>query len=160
MARVILWSSHRCLSTVFERSILELPGVKVVHEPLSSTLFEDDIRVKEDADSLFEDKRNLILQQCQGEEYEHIFVKDMGYAISGRYNEYVEGDFADFKHTFLIRHPMNVAFSLQRVLSKLGTSCHTKSLGFEDLYNTYETVKSIDANPVVISAEDLLKNPR
>ena len=142
---------------------MELPTVKVLHEPHSSTLFEDDVRLRKDADSIFENKRKFILsqlQQCLTEDYEHIFVKDMGYAISGRYNNYVEGNFAHFKHTFLIRHPMSVAISMQKVLSKLDKACHTKALGFEELYSTYESVKNIDENPIVISAEDLLNSPR
>ena len=33
LTRVILWSAPRCLSTVFERSVRELPSVKVIYEP-------------------------------------------------------------------------------------------------------------------------------
>ena len=139
---------------------MELPTVKVLHEPHSSTLFKDDIRIKDDADVIYGDIRKSILSQCLTEEYEHIFVKDMGYAISGRYNDYVQGNFSRFKHTFLIRHPTPVAVSYQKALQKLRLPSYTKALGFQDLYSTYETVKKIYANPLVISAEDLLDNPR
>ena len=37
----------------------------------------------------------------------------------------------------------------------------TDTLGFEELFSMYKMVKSkINLNPTVISAEDLLKNPR
>ena len=75
----------------------------------------------------------------------------------------LQGEFAHFKHTFLIRHPMSVALSFQKVMKAHQTRVpfFTETLGFEVLDRAYEVVKSsIDENPIIISAEDLLSQPR
>ena len=154
MSRVFLWSSHRCASTVFERSIQELNTVKSLHEPHCLAYFREDgsIRDDDDTDSVFEGKRGYILSQARGSE--DYIVKELAYYISGS-----KGEFAQFKHTFLIRHPKAVAVSLHNVMK-----AHDQKVPFftdtKELYNTYEAVKLTDANPIVISAEDLLSKPR
>ena len=40
LTRVFLWTAPRCLSTVSERSVRELDGVKVLHEPYNSAYRE------------------------------------------------------------------------------------------------------------------------
>ena len=88
MARVILWSSHRCASTAVERSIRELVKVKVLHEPNNSAFFCEDGSLRKAEDPMFEDKRKSILSQSrqrQSEGYEHIFIKENGTLCSWKF---------------------------------------------------------------------------
>ena len=165
MPRVILWASHRCASTVFERSIRELDTVKVMHEPHCMTYFADVGSIRDNADSLFEAKREQILSLTRPtESYQHAFIKDLAYYVAGRYEEYTSGEFFQFKHTFLIRHPKAIAESFQKVVNSFGNEkvpFYTDTLGFEEMDKMYETVKrDIDKKPTVICAEDLLSKPR
>ena len=165
MARVILWSSHRCASTAFERSIRELDTVRVLHEPHCLAFFcEDGIRLRDDADSVFEAKREYILSQmrhCPSEGYNYIFIKELAYFVSGRYEEYIQGEFATFEHSFLVRDPMSVALSLHRVSKAQGRMpFFTDTLGFRELYDMHQMAKKGNKKPVVISVEDVFSNPR
>ena len=67
MPRVILWTSHRCASTVFERSIRELETVKVIHEPHCMAFFADVGSIRDEADSLFEQAIKVAVQACDHE---------------------------------------------------------------------------------------------
>ena len=114
---------------------------------------------------LFEAKREEILSLTRPlEGYKHAFVKDMAYFVAGRYEEYTSGEFVNFKHTFLIRHPKTVAESFQKVMNSFENEevpFHTETLGFEEVDKMYKAVKrNIDPNPTVVCAEDLLSTPR
>ena len=160
MSRVILWSAPRSLSTVFERSICELENVRVVHEPHRRAFWSG----KENCGSreTFEEARQVMLEEAQLHGSEHVFFKEMAYYISGRFSDYVGGKFCDFKHSFLIRHPFSTALSLQRVWmvhEETNKFFYSQSLGFEELYNLYEIVRTVDSNPLIIKAEDIQMNP-
>ena len=159
MARVFLWSCHRCASTAVERSIRELDKVKVIHEPNCFAFFCEDGSLRKD-ETVFEDKRKYILSHSElSDGYEHIFIKDLAYYVRGSFEQYTEGAFTTFKHTFLIRDPMAVASSMQRMSKAEGrVPFFTDTLGFEELYNMYEIVKT--NKPTIISAEDLFDHPR
>ena len=142
----------------------ELEKVKVIHEPNCFAFFSEDGRLRND-EKMFTTKRKSILSQVQqslSEGYECIFIKDLAYYISESFEQYTEGEFANFTHTFLIRDPVAVASSMQRMSKAEGrVPFFTDTLGFEELFSMYKMVKSkINLNPTVISAEDLLKNPR
>ena len=110
MARVILWSSHRCASTAVERSIRV--KVKVLHEPNNSAFFCEDGSLRKAEDPMFEDKRKYILsqsRQSQSEGYAHIFIKEMAYYVRGNFEKFVQGELSLFTHTFLIRNRTAVA---------------------------------------------------
>lgn len=166
MARVLLWTTHRCASTAFERSIRELETVKVLHEPHLIAFYCEDGRPRDESESAFQAQREYTLgqiQQCKREGYNHVFIKEMAYYIDGKYNDYTEGEFGYFKHTFLIRDPVAVALSMQRMTMLLNGKLpfFTNSLGFQELYNMYEIVQTtFKARPIVISAEDIFNNPR
>ena len=90
-------------------------------------------------------------------------MKDLAYYVSGSFDEFVRGEFASFTHTFLIRDPTAVALSVQRVCKAQDGEVpfFTDTLGFEEMYNMYETVKSnSNSKPLVISAEDIFDAPR
>ena len=161
MSRVILWSAPRSLSTVFERSIFELENVRVVHEPHRRAFWSG--KQNYGSRETFEEARQVMLEEAQLHRSEHVFFKEMAFFISGRFSDYVGGKFSDFKHSFLIRHPFSTALSLQRiwmVYEETNKFFYSQSLGFEELYNLYEIVKTVDPNPLIINAEDIQMNPR
>ena len=174
--RVILWSLPRSASTVFERSIRELEGVKVLHEPHQNayaygpdrvyphTLYHEDGTARVEPTATYEATKKKIIslaEECGDGDYQHLFIKEFPrYITPGRHSEYVQGCFAQFKHTFLIRHPLPVMQSWH----KAQVACHWQvepDLDYTEVYGMYETVRStVDPNPLVIDAEDLFSHPR
>ena len=156
MSRVVLWSAPRSLSTVFERSICELENVRVVHEPHHQAFWGG-------KQSALDEVRQKMLEVARLDKSEHVFFKEMAFCISGRHSNYAGGEFSDFKNTFIIRHPLSIALSLQKiwmVYEEKDNFLCTPSLGVEELYDFYETIRVIDPNPIVIEAEDVQTNPR
>ena len=178
--QVILWSLPRSGSTAFERAIRELDKVKVLHEPHQNAYYIGPDRLSRhainDADgrprfvpaATFEATRKKIsslVEECDNDDGQHVFIKDISYYITGKYDEYVRGSFALFKHTFLIRHPLDVALSWYRAIGGYQMEgdlpFDLPEIGMEESYTMYETVKSaIDPDPLVIEAEDLFSHPR
>ena len=175
---VILWCTPRSGSTAFERSIRELEGVKALYEPHQSafyygpdrvykhTHYHKDGRARVEPTATFEATRKKIIslaEECGNGDYQHLFIKDVPYYITGKYQDYTQGGFAQFKHTFLIRKPLPVVFSWHKAMEecKGDWPFDPKEIGFEEVYDMYETVRStIDPNPLVIDAEDLFSHPR
>ena len=164
MSRVILWTTPRCLSTAFELSIRELDEVKVKHEPNSLPFWCE--KRNYGTTKTFEDARRDMLEMvAPNDRKKHLFIEETAYYIAGKYDEYVGGDFSCFKHTFLIRNPKSVGLSMQKVRmvyeEKSDESFYfPETLGFEELFGIYEKVKTIDPNPVIVTAEHLQTNPR
>ena len=174
--RVILWSVPRSGSTVFERSIRELEGVRVLHEPhqyayfygpdkvYPNTLYYEDGRARVEPTATFEATRKKIIslaEECGKGDYQYLFIKDQVFHITGKRGEYVQGSFAQFKHTFLIRHPLPLIQSWSKVLADCGWPHDPPEIDYKEVYDMYETVRStIDPNPLVIDAEDLFSRPR
>ena len=179
---VLLWTVRRSGSTTFERSIRELDGVTVVHEPHRKAYYfgpdklhphrhhqNEDGSVVPDPYDAFHDptatfeavRANLISKKKEcAMKREHFFVKDIPYFLGGQYTEYMKGGFEEFKHTFLIRHPLRVAHSWYKIM-KYGRPFDCKEFGYEESLALYEAVKStIDPNPIVIDADDLFAQPR
>ena len=174
MSRVILWSAHRCGSTVFERSVRELDSVKVLHEPhqkafyygpdkvCPSTHYYDDGTARVLPDASFEATRKMIIslgEECVKNVNQHLFIKDIAFYITGKHQEYFRGEFAEFTHTFLIRHPISVGLSLYKALMKCPADKRfsPEALGFD---SAYVSATSIESTPIVIDADDLLNSPR
>ena len=90
--------------------------------------------------------------------FDAVFIKDMAFFVEGRYEDYIQGQFASFKHTFLIRHPRKSTISHYKACQNgyfpfsLPGVCQT--------YELYKVVQQIDPNPLVLDADDLLENPK
>lgn len=166
--RVILWSAPRCMSSVFERSIRELKSVKVLYEPHQQAYYRGPERVTDsnhpteaelNPTATFQAADEMLLQSYHG--YEALFAKNHTYFIEGKYEQYMEGRFARFKHTFLIRHPRKSIPSYMRACKQCSFPAIPDKNGIEQLFDLFKTVQqSIDPNPVVVDADDLLMNPR
>ena len=165
-ARVILWSAPRCLSTAFERSIRELETVKVIHEPLWAAYH--DIGCKRLVTHPGEaaspatygtDARCTMLQPYGG--YEAVFYKLICSHTGGQYERFVEGEFSEYKHTFLIRHPTKALPSGYKGCVECHYTYSAWISGFPALYEMYNFVKQkVDPSPIVVDADDLLNDPK
>ena len=167
--RIFLWTSSRSLSTVVVRSIRELPRVKTIFEPHLNLFYDGPGKRSVDSDprkNLLNDTREFDAQfEAVNEKlvepydkFDAVFIKNMAFFVEGRYEDYIQGQFANFKHTFLIRHPRKTTISKYKV-------CHEGGLlfsypGVRQLYELYKVVQQIDPNPLVLDADDLLENPK
>ena len=174
LSQVILWSVPRGGSTAVERSIRELPEVNVLHEPHNNAFhfgpeqphpsihkLKDGKPLRFEPAATYKATQSHIISLAR--EGKHIFVKELACQVAQKYRDYTEGDFAQFKHTFLIRKPLKVVLSLYKTFqnSQFQWDFNTAEIGFEEQYNLYETVRSsINPNPLVIDADDLFNQPR
>lgn len=92
--RIILWTTFRSMSTVFERSILQLPNGKVFHEPFSTAycfgpqkqIYTDPTKIKPDQqwkhkkyhNTTFQDIENLLTDPSYEKTHDFMFAKDAG----------------------------------------------------------------------------------
>ena len=163
--RVVLWTAFRCLSSAFERSIRELNGVKVLHEPHQIPYYRGPERRLENPndpillDATFESADEKLLQPYPN--HRAVFVKDQAYYVEGRYKKYTESKFSVLQHTFLIRNPLKAIVSQQKACKRIGFSFDPQhDSGFEQLHDLFKTVQLVQPNPVVIDADDLLADPK
>ena len=166
--RVILWTAPRCLSSVFERSIRELIKVKVFFEPhLGAFRYGPERKNSYDLDDTLLQKFSLhtydhieqiLLADYEG--FDAVFAKDMTYFVpQERYSRFIEGEFSNFKHTFLIRNPQKSVPSRWRACNRSGFDFVKEASSFSRLYELYELVSSKGGKTTIIDADDLLENP-
>ena len=169
--RIFLWTSTRCVSTALARSIRELPRVKVMIDPHVNT-FEFNGGPGERSEK--SDPRQILLKDTRAfddqykeidkklldayDGFDAVFCKTMAYFVEDRYEDYIQGPFTHFKHTFIIRHPEKSTISHYKACKNSNT--HFYYPGFRQLYEMYEVVRRTDPNPFVVDADDLLDNPK
>lgn len=167
--KVFLWTAPRCVSTAFERSIMEINHSKIFHEPYSRSYYFGPERQSRRYESSPVDLRASYLDTCKKltkefDGIEVIFSKDMAYAIENHFDEMLKDELKNFQHTFLIRNPKKTVVSLYKA------SVNTQltgwdffdpvEAGFKQMYDLYQfIVNRLDQQPVIIDADDLLANP-
>lgn len=167
--KVLLWTAPRCVSTAFERAIMTLNNTKVFHEPYSNAYYFGPERQSTryastpvNPKETYHHIKSVLCKDYDG--IEVIFSKDMAYAIDKNFDIFLDEDFKDFKHSFLIRDPCKAIPSLYQA------STNPKLTGwdyfdpeeavFRQMYEFYNfVVENLDANPVVVDADDLLDEP-
>jgi len=110
--------------------------------------------------------KSILNRGTAGDATDVIFVKDMAFYLKGRL-EMLEEWFHDAKHSFLIRDPNKAIISLFRVSQNPEIQASgwdyfdPDEAGYQELHEMYEYVKTnIDADPVVVDADDLLSSPK
>ena len=161
--RIFLWTSPRCLSTVFDRSIRELEGVKPIFEPHVSPYYYGPERKYQTSstqlkpDATFQATDETLLQSYP--EHSAVFCKTFAHNVNHDYRQYTTGKFSVFKHTFLIRNPRKAIPSLYKACKESVFDDYND--GFQELYEMYETIRlNVDPHPLVIDADDLLADPK
>eukprot|EP00112_Aurelia_sp_Birch-Aquarium-sp1_P025371 Seg8401.1 transcript_id=Seg8401.1/GoldUCD/mRNA.D3Y31 product="Branched-chain-amino-acid aminotransferase-like protein 2" protein_id=Seg8401.1/GoldUCD/D3Y31 len=167
--RVFLWTSPRCVSTAFERSIMELDNSKIFHEPYSWAYYfgpeRQSSRYKHqqtDSKHCYKAIGKTLLKEYDG--IDLVFSKDMAYAIDENFDEMLCDGIRNFKHTFLIRDPKKAIPSLYAAsVNKNLTGWEyfdPKEGGFPQLGQLYRFItEKLDEAPVIVDADDLLENP-
>ena len=170
--RVLLWSAPRSMSTAFERSIRELDGVKVIFQSHSmayyNSLLGPENKFKhEDAAPWPRPPSQDTYASCDEkllaryDNYKAVFSKNMAYVIpKERFPIYIQGKFANFKHTFLIRNPHESIPSLWKLYVKSEIfSSDTMEGSHSNLYELFEFLQSRGKISAVIDAADLKADP-
>ena len=185
--RVIVWGVPRCLSTAFMRAISNVDNFLVWYEPYlmaqkaqvypdlpNNMKNVDPAMVPDHFYSLF-DKNNTyswVKDRLEGPfpGKKLVFVKEMVEGIHDHYDELPKG----YRHTFMIRHPLKVFFSLKKMwqslnwpvdgdedLDKLPKTTILSGYFFKEMCDFVDHIKSsdIEPNPIIIDADDLQANP-
>jgi len=88
--RIFLWTAPRCISTAFERSVMEVGGGKLFHEPYTSSYYFGPERISrryEDQEPDMNESYRAVTERLTASfpDKDHVFVKDMAYAVHGRW---------------------------------------------------------------------------
>lgn len=167
--RVFLWTAPRCVSTAFERSIMELENSKIFHEPYSWAYYFGPERQSDRYKHQTPDEKHVYHGICKKllKEYDGIdlvFSKDMAYAIDNHFQEFLQDGIRSFQHTFLIRSPKKAIPSLFAAsVNKQLTGWEyfdPQESGFQQMCQLYRFIATNkDNNPVIVDADDLLEDP-
>lgn len=170
---VFLWTAIRSCSSAFERSILTLPRTRLMSEPFSASFYLGPQRLscryeskEADPKASYENVAREILNQANEDNIDLLFVKDIACYMKGRLG-FLKEVFQDAKHSFLIRNPKKAIPSQYRVSENAEIQdsgwnyFDPQEAGFQELFEMYSFVKdNLDANPVVVDADDLLESPK
>ena len=166
----MLWSAPRCLSTAFERSIMQLDNCKVYNEFYTAAYFFGPNRVclRDFLPLAPHLSKERVKNKLEGEhaEADVIFAKDFAFTLQGRHDMIPEG----FTHTFLIRDPVKMFTSLKprleasRLSKKVaGTDImkciQSKGYTIKEMYDLFEHLRQQNITPIVLDADDLLEDP-
>ena len=167
--RVILWTAPRCISTAFERCIINLKNSKVLHEPFSAPFYFGPERQHNrysdqpaDPQKTYDATCKLLQKEYDGKEL--VFSKDMPCFINSKFEMFLREGFRNFKHSFLVRDPRKAIVSFYKASttpSLTGWSYFDPTeAGFVQMYEFYRFVRQhLDPSPVVVDADDLLDDP-
>ncbi|KAK3697915.1 hypothetical protein QZH41_003259 [Actinostola sp. cb2023] len=167
--KVLLWTAPRCVSTAFERAIMTLGNTKVFHEPYSNAFYfgpeRQSLRYASTPINPKETYRHVTTMLCKDYDgVDVVFSKDMVYCVENHFEIFLDEEFKDVKHTFLIRDPAKAIPSLHRASTNPKLTgwdyFDPEEAGFRQMYDLYKFVSErVDASPVVVDADDLLDNP-
>ena len=148
---------------------MELENGKVFHEPYERAFYLGPERQSKRYNHQIPDDKGKyhnigvsLMKEYEGTDL--VFFKDMGYAIYNHFDEFLQGEFQAFQHTFLMRNPNKPIPSLYAAsVNKQLTGWDNfdpDECGFKQLFQLYQfLVANIDENPVVVDAGDLLEDP-
>ena len=167
--KVLLWTAPRCISTAFERAIMNLKNGKIFHEPYSVVYYFGPQRKSSrylndpvQPNATLKEVSKVLAAEYKKKNF--IFSKDMAYYLDGNYDILRQNGLSEYKHSFLIRNPKKAVPSLYRAslnAKKTGWDYFDpEEVGFHELLELYEfVVKELDSSPVIIDADDLLESP-
>jgi len=168
VVKVFLWTAPRCVSTAFERSIMEVKHSKIFHEPYAGSYhFGPERQSPRYLDQPVDPTVSYAgIEKQLSKEYDVdvIFSKDMAYAVEENFHRLFTKELQDFQHTFLIRNPRQAIPSLYKAsVNKALTGWETfdpHESGFKQMYELYTYLeKRVDYEIVVVDAGDLLMDP-
>ena len=171
--KVFLWTAPRCVSTAFERCMMEIENSKIFHEPYSGPYHFGPERQStrylsqpEDESKTYDHVKSILTKEYDSADL--IFSKDMAYAIENNFEILLDKELRDFQHTFLLRNPRKTIPSLYRASVNKALTGWEKfdahEAGFQQLQDLYNFVKENHLDDkseqlVVVDSDDLLRNP-
>lgn len=167
--KVLLWTAPRCVSTAFERAVMTLSNTKVFHEPYSTAYYfgpeRQSLRYAStpvNPTATYRHVKTVICKDYDG--IDVVFSKDMAYCIENKFDIFLDEEFKNTKHTFLIRDPSKAVPSLYHASTNPKLTgwdyFDPEESGFRQMYEFYKFVEeNIDPCPLVVDADDLLDHP-
>lgn len=167
--RIIVWTAPRCVSTAFERSLMNLDNSKTLHEPFSQPYYFGEER--KSARYVSDPPRPgttyhsvAMMLQKDYDGIDLVISKDMAYYVEDCNDILLDEGLADIQHTFLVRNPKKAINSLYKASTNpklTGWSYFDpKEAGFVQLFSLYNFVRqNLDPSPVIIDADELLEFP-
>lgn len=88
----------------------------------------------------------------------------MAYCVENKFDIFTEEGFKNFKHSFLIRHPLKAVYSLYKASTNPKLTgwdyFNPAEAGFRQMVELYKFVdRHIHRDPIVVDADDLLDYP-
>lgn len=166
---VLLWSAPRSISTAFERSIITLSNIKVLHEPFNNVYYLGPERQSSRYDSTpvdpnetYQEVGRKLTKEYKGKEV--VFSKNMAYTVENMFEIFLEPRYKSTQHTFLVRDPEKSIPSLYLASKNPNIAgwdyFDPEEAGFRQMYELYQFIaENVHPNPVVIDADDLLDHP-
>lgn len=175
--RILMWAPPRSMSTAFERSVMQHPGVSVHHElladcfyfgserhpkPLNAALEASKLR----RDATYASQLAALSSPAGNAGKVVAFSKEL--SIYYQRDRLPPSVLAQYTHCFLIRKPEKVVRSFLRSAAKSAAPGEAASstyfdadeTGFVELDRLYQVVtQELHATPVIVDADDLLADP-
>ncbi|GAA4669772.1 sulfotransferase family protein [Phytohabitans rumicis] len=157
MPVIAMWAHPRALSTAFLRMMIARGDVTVVHEPLVTLVDEGNVPLptRDGGTVTVTSLGDVLAHLADLARDRTVFVKD---TLEYRYAYLFDhpDEIADSVHTFIVRHPSRTISSHYAI--KPTVTC--PEIGYEHQYELFEHVRRVARKaPVVVSAEDLLRDP-
>ncbi len=154
-----LWCHPRSVSTAFERIMRERGDLQVLHEPF---MYHHYLTTKDrlfpgftpepEHPATYDEIRAMIVEAG---DKGSVFFKDMAYYVADTLHR--DAAFADLMtHAFLLRDPVEAALSYAR----RDPDFTRLELGHEAQYRLYTALVALDHDPLVITADQLRRNPQ
>ncbi len=148
---VILLSTPRNRTTVFEKSIEQLGCFDIRHEPFFDLCYDDKI----------EELGPLLESMVEESKDKLIFVKDFAFFMFDLMQEKRELiQSANIKFTFLIREPFDAILSLSKLKQDDFKFSAEEMMRYDRLWDCYELYRClINEEPLIINSTNLIKYP-
>eukprot|EP01084_Bolivina_argentea_P272400 463770_1 len=187
--KIILWTAPRCISSAFERAIMEIStklydgNGKIFHEPFCVPYYfgaqkiskrgNEDLYIDSNHKHItYNDTIRMITAAEHEKNFDFIFIKDMAYSIvqfdpeNDFYSHLLSNTLCSpqWIHTFLIRKPHKSILSLYKASTNSTltgwTSFNKEEIGFNELYSIYlKCVELRYNNIIIVDADELLNDP-
>lgn len=148
---------------------MTLKNSKILHEPYSAAFYFGPEKQspryaaqETNHQATYRSISKLLQKEYDGRDF--LFSKEMAYCVENKFDIFKEEGFKNFKHTFLIRHPLKAVYSLYKASTNPKLTgwdyFDPAEAGFRQMVELYEFVeRNIHRNPIVVDADDLLDYP-
>ena len=171
--RTILWTCPRSVSTAFERCMTMVPNGKIFNELYSAAFLVGPDRKRKLFPRIaphYSYKHCKERLEAEHTEFDFIFAKEFPLDMNLHRDMLPKG----YKHTFLIRHPIKTYPSLRKMFrsswflriiscgAKIRTFLAVDRWFYQDMWELYTYFKENPAeysSPLIIDADDLIKDP-